>query len=179
MRLFTAIDLPDALRNALSTLQTSEALEVRWTAPDQFHVTVRFIGDATPEQTAHYEATLADIDAQPVRCAPYGLDVLPSRHSPSVLILGLERTDSIMTLYNAVSDALEAEGLAPEGRTYRPHVTLGRLDDPHPETVHDFLQAHQEHSFSPFEAEQLVLFKSTLTPEGALHEPRVIYPLTG
>lgn len=177
MRLFTAIDIPETLRNGLSALQESEALAVRWSDPEQFHVTLRFIGEVSEAQAVRYEEVLADVDAGPVQCAPYGLDVLPSRRSPRVLMLGLERTDSMMALYDAVSEALESEGLDPEDRKYRPHVTIGRLEDPDPEVVQDFLRAHEEHSFSAFEANRFVLYESTLTSEGAVHEPQAIYPL--
>jgi 2'-5' RNA ligase len=181
MRLFTAINIPDTLRTELSDLQDPDALVARWSDPDQFHITLRFIGDASKAQAVQYEKALADVHAGPVRCVPRqpsGLDVLPSRRSPRVLMLGLERTDSILELYETVSDALEAEGLDPEDRKFRPHVTIGRLDDVKPNAVHDFLQAHEERSFQAFEAEQFVLYESTLRPDGAVHEPQSLYPLT-
>jgi 2'-5' RNA ligase len=177
MRLFTAIDIPETLRDNLSALQESKALAVRWSDPAQFHVTLRFIGEVSEARAVRYEEVLADVDVDPVRCNPYGLDVLPSRRSPRVLMLGLERTDSMMTLYDAVSEGLEAEGLDSEDRKYRPHVTLGRLDAPDPETVQDFLRAHEEYSFSAFEADRFVLYESTLTQDGAIHEPQAMYPL--
>lgn len=177
MRLFTAIDLPETVRDGLSALQEADALLVRWSDPEQFHVTLRFIGEASMEEAARYEEVLAEVDTGPVQCAPYGLDVLPSRRSPRVLVLGLERTESMMALYDAVSKGLESEGLDPEDRKYRPHVTIGRLDAPDPEAVQDFLRAHEEHSFSAFEADRFVLYESTLTQEGAIHEPKAIYPL--
>lgn len=180
MRLFTALDPPDALRDDLTTLQSSEALSARWTDPEQFHVTLRFIGDVSEAEATRYEKSLADVDAPPVQCVPQqpsGLDVLPSRRSPRVLMLGLERTDSMMALYDAVSDALESEGLDPEDRKFRPHVTLGRLDNPDPDAVHAFLRRHEDRSFPSFEADRFVLYESTLTPAGADHEPQAIFPL--
>jgi 2'-5' RNA ligase len=177
MRLFTALNIPDALRADLSGLQDADALDARWTDPEQFHITLRFIGEVPEEQAVRYEQALADVTAPPVQCVPYGLDVLPSRRSPRVVMLGLDRTDSMMTLYAAVSDALESEGLDPEDRTYRPHVTIGRLDDADPEAVHTFLRRHEDRSFSSFEADRFTLYESTLTSEGATHDPQATYPL--
>lgn len=177
MRLFTAIEIPDSLRESLSTIQDPNALQARWTDPEQFHVTLRFIGTVEEAEAARYEKALADVNAGPVQCDPYGLDVLPSRHSPRVLMLGLERTDSLMALYDAVSHGLETEGLESEDRAYRPHVTIGRLDDADPDAVHDFLRAHEDHSFPAFEVDQFVLYESTLTQDGAIHEPQAMYPL--
>ena len=177
MRLFTAIDIPEALADTLASLQNPETLDARWTDPDQFHVTLRFIGNASDEQAVRYEEALATIDLPPVHCEPYGLDVLPSRRSPRVLMLGLERTPSMMALYDSVSDTLEAEGLDPDPRNYRPHVTVARLDDGHRTPVHNYLRTHKDASFPAFDVDQFVLYKSTLTPEGAIHEPQAIYPL--
>jgi 2'-5' RNA ligase len=177
MRLFTAIDIPDALRDNLSGLQDADALTVRWTEPEQFHITLRFIGEVPDERAVRYEEVLADVKAPSVECVPYGLDVLPSRRSPRVVVLGLDRTDSMMALYDAVSDALESEGLDPEDRTYRPHVTIGRLDDADPDAVHAFLHRHEDRSFSSFESDRFILYESTLTSEGATHDPQAMYPL--
>ena len=179
MRLYTAIDLPDGFRNEVADLQAPSALDARWTSPDQFHVTLRFIGDTQPEQAARYEKSLADMKAPPVRCKPCGLDVLPSRRSPRVLTLGLERTTSLVTLYEAVSDALITEGLSPEDRDYTPHITLARLDDTAPEAVHAFLRSQNGASFPAFNASQFVLYESTRTSDGADHVPRAIYSLDG
>ena len=177
MRLFTAIEIPEPLRESLSAIQDPDALQARWTDPEQFHVTLRFIGNVEEAQAARYEKVLADVNAGPVQCDPYGLDVLPSRRSPRVLMLGLERTDSLMALYDAVSDGLETEGLEAEDRAYRPHVTIGRLDEADPDAVHDYLRLHEDRSFPNFKVDRVVLYESTLTPEGAIYEPHAMYPL--
>ena len=98
MRLFTAIDLPDGFRREAADLQAPSVLDARWTNPDQFHVTLRFVGDADPERATQYEQAFADVDTAPVRCKPYGL----------------ERTVSLTALDEAVSTALDGEGLSPE-----------------------------------------------------------------
>lgn len=176
MRLFTALDLPEAIRDRFAELQTPEALSARWTSPDQFHVTVRFIGDATSEEARRYEAALDQVDAGPVECVPYGLDALPSRRDPSVLIVGLERTEGLMQVYRAVSAALEGEGLAPEDRSYRPHVTLARLEDASASAVHTALDT-QDASLPSFSVDTLHLYESTLSSTGAVHERRASFPL--
>ncbi len=177
MRLFTAIDPPDDIRDQMAALQTPGNLDARWTDPGQFHVTIRFIGDASANQAAGYEEALARINTPPVDCIPYGLDVLPSRRSPRVLIVGLERTEALMALYEAVSRALEGEGLSPEERTYRPHVTLARLNDVSAETVHDFLNDHDADALDSFRADTLSLYESTRTQDGAVHQRRAAFSL--
>ena len=177
MRLFTALNLPADLRSEIAALRDPDALDARWTAPDQYHVTLRFLGETDPDTAERMTARLDRVQAPAVDGTPYGLDVLPSRRRPSVLVVGLERTDPLLTLYEAVSDALEAEGLAPEDRTYRPHVTLARVRDVPAEAVHRFLVDHEADGLPSFRAESFHLYESTLTPDGAVHEQRRTYPL--
>jgi len=179
MRLFTALDIPDALREQIAPLRTPNALDARWTPPEQYHITLRFIGEVDADTAARYDDALSDITAPPAACTPYGLDVLPSRRNPSVLIVGLERTDALLSLYQAVSNALEATGLDSESRTYRPHVTLARLDDCAPETVHRYLQEQDAGELPSFTAQAFHLYESTLTQNGAVHERRASYDLNG
>ncbi|MFP4227554.1 MAG: RNA 2',3'-cyclic phosphodiesterase [Salinivenus sp.] len=179
MRLFTALDPPPALRSTGSDLQDALSLPARWTDPSQFHITVRFIGEVDDLQGEAYEDALTTLSAAPARCIPYGLDVLPSRRSPRVVTLGFERTDSLLALYEAVSEVLGAEGLAPEDRPYRPHLTLARLDDPDPDVVHEALAAVDPPALESFQADALHLYESTPTPEGALHDRRASVPLDG
>lgn len=178
MRLFTAIDPPDALRERLTSIQDDRALSARWTSPEQFHVTLRYIGEVDAERASRYATALDSVRADSVECEPYGLDVLPSRRSPRVLTLGLERTESVVALYLAVSDALESEGLEPEDRTFRPHVTIARLNDVEQERVHEFLRSRDDESFPSFRVDRFVLYESTLTPQGAIHDPYAAYPLS-
>lgn len=177
MRLFTALDPPPDHREQLVSLQDKADLPARWTDPDQFHITIRFIGDVETDRADRYDTALRRLSPDPVACKPYGLDVLPSRRSPRVLTLELERTDTLMSLYESVSTALESEGLDPEDRTYKPHITIGRLNDVRPETVRDFLRAHDGVSRPAFTANQFVLYESTLTSDGAIHDPYSVYPL--
>jgi 2'-5' RNA ligase len=177
MRLFTALDPPDALRTTAAQLRAPGALDARWSSPDQYHVTLRFLGEVESDRAARYNTALERVDAAPPECRPYGLDVLPSRRHPSVLILGLERTDSLLALYESVSTALAAEGLDPEERQYRPHLTLARLNDVPAETVHRFLNRRDAGALPPFRPDRFHLYESTLTPDGAVHDRRASYSL--
>ena len=177
MRLFTALDLPEEVRTQFAELQMPGALNARWTRPAQFHITVRFIGDADPEQALRYENALEQVEVPAAECVPYGLDVLPSRRNPRVLIVGLKRSNSLLAVFEAVSNALEAEGLDTADRTYRPHVTLARLNDVSAETVHDFLETHAPPPLPTFRVSALHLYESTLTQDGAVHERRASVPL--
>jgi 2'-5' RNA ligase len=178
VRLFTALNPPPEVRDACTELQEALSLPTaRWSSPGQLHITIRFLGDTEPERAQQYEAALSEIHTTAAHCKPYGLDVLPSRRSPRVIVLGFKRTDSLLALHTAVSEALETAGLAPEDRTYRPHLTLARLDDPDPEHVHNSLETCAAPLPDPFWADTMHLYESTLTADGAVHEQRASFGL--
>lgn len=177
MRLFTALDLPETIHSHVADLRSPKDLDARWSPPAQYHVTLRFIGEVDAERADRFEKALDQIEAPPAECTPYGLDVLPSRQNPRVLIVGLKRTDSLLSVYRSVSGALEEEGLDPERRTYRPHVTLARLDGLSPQTVHGYLNDHEMGALPSFEVDTFHLYESTLTHDGAVHERRASFSL--
>lgn len=181
MRLFTAFDIPASLRETLTTVRASgdgPSLPIRWSPPEQYHATIRFIGETNSEQATAYQSALRQVDVPPFEAEPYGLDVLPGRRNPRVLMLGLDLSRPLRHLYEAVTSVLQAEGLGREDRSYRPHVTLGRLDDPDPEAVHQFLRSRRDTRYPPFDVSAFHLYESTLTPDGAVHDLVETYSLT-
>jgi len=181
MRLFTAFDIPASLRETLTTLRDrgdGASLPIRWSSPEQYHTTIRFIGETTSEEATAYRSALRQVDVPPFEAEPYSLDTLPGRRNPRVLMLGLDLSRPLRRLYEAVTSALQAEGLEPEDRSYRPHVTLGRLENPDPEAVHEFLRTHRDSRYAAFDVSAFQLYESTLTPDGAVHDVVETYPLT-
>lgn len=185
MRLFTALDLPDAMRDACATYADrlrdafgETEISVRWTDPATYHTTIRFIGECTEEEAETYTQALenalagaslpgnAGVDLQ-----PFGLGVLPTRLSPRVLMVGVEQTRSIAALYKAVTTALEDAGLDEADHSFRPHVTLGRIDDkPDPEEVYHIVRDIEPVEIPNATIAHLTLFKSEQTSDGVRHE---------
>ena len=175
-RLFTAIDLPptDADRLAAFCESVDPPFDARWTPRDNFHITVRFIGDVDEAHVPAIEDALAAIEASTVPIRPLGLGVLPSRRNPRVLTVRIDRTDALDALYESAQDALARVSIDRERRSYKPHVTLARMDNPDPRSVQSFRSSIDDDDLpmSDFEADRLLLYESILTPEGAQHEIR-------
>lgn len=174
MRLFTAIDPTENVREAIAELRDrlkEAGLEARWTNSEQYHLTVRFIGEVDDDTGHAYQEALEGLPVPPVTVQPYGLDVLPARRHPRVIMVGVKRSDDLMRLYESVSRRLEEAGLDPETRDYRPHLTLARIDDPDPKAVHEAMRAVEPVDVPAFDANELIVYQSHLGPGGATHEP--------
>jgi 2'-5' RNA ligase len=194
MRLFTALDLPDALRDACATYADrlrdafdETEMSVRWSDPDTYHTTIRFIGECSEDDAKTYEKAL-DEDLvgttipgkSGVELKPFGVSVLPTRLSPHVIMVGLEQTPSLVALYKAVTTSLETAGLADAETSFRPHITLGRFGDtPDPEDVHHTLRGVEAIDLPDATVPHLTLFKSEQTGDGVRHVGLRQFDLTG
>lgn len=178
-RLFTALDLPDSALNTLRAFRDDEDLPVqaRWTPMENHHITLRFIGDVDEARVDAIEAALSEVRARSFTVDPLGLGVLPSRRNPRVLIVRIEPSERLRSLYRSLQDVLAALDIEHEERTYRPHVTLARLKNAKPERLYAALRKMDGPQLDSFLVDRYYLYESTLTPDGAVHTIRATYPL--
>jgi 2'-5' RNA ligase len=144
-RLFVAIDLSDAARQAIAAEQARivaavvnvvnganvgnvRSGAVRCVRPDHLHVTLAFIGDVAESRAAAIvEAWAAPLAAAPFEVAFGGVGVFPSRGAPRVLWLGLTSgAEEVGAVQRLVAARLEAIGVAFEHAPFHPHLTLAR-----------------------------------------------------
>ncbi len=92
-------------------------------------------------------------------------------------MISFDSSDSLQTLYHDVDDALASVGIDRETRSYRPHLTIARLQDADPRAVRSFLQSTPVPQLDAFQVDRFTLYESILKPDGAVHEPRATYPL--
>lgn len=178
MRLFAALNVP-ADHWQLDLPKPIPDVDARWVRPDQWHVTLQFIGEADREELARYKDALASVEVPPAVLRPYGLDVLPRRHAPRVLTLGLDRTPSLMSCHTAVQQALSAVGVSADHQAFRPHVTLARLRDADAEAVHQYRtqHTHRAAALSSYTAPAVHLYESLPTEDGTTYDAQLTVPL--
>lgn len=135
LRLFTAIALSDNIRQSLRT-QLPEWRKLpfsRWSHPEDWHLTLHFIGEAPKSQLPAVCGALdeAAAAAKPFRLELSGLGVFGPPKKPSVLWLGLAGVpDELLSLHERLGSSLQRHiGYEPERRPYRPHLTLARKYD--------------------------------------------------
>jgi len=178
MRLFIAVDLPPDLRPRVAKLCQGIG-GARWIRPEQLHITLRFLGDTPEEQLADMQQKLRQVAVPGFSLALTGPGVFPppgGRKPARVLWLGLNPTAPLQTLKLAIDGVL---GPDPETaqRGFSPHLTLARLTTKPRRDLDDFLAKHAGFAAGPFPVPDFHLYRSTLRPEGALHEIVESYPL--
>jgi 2'-5' RNA ligase len=148
---------------------------VRWSALSSFHVTLRFLGEASREvlERLHEHLGRAAAVCPRVRARLPRLGLFPERGSPRVLWLSVEPGPELLELQTACEAAATGAGFAPEAKPFRPHLTLGRWRFRVPRPALPPLDLGE----APLE--RLVLFESRLDPEGARHSELAAWPLGG
>lgn len=125
-RLFTSLEIPPEIGFALS-LKRGGLTGARWIDPENYHITMRFIGDVDG-QTAGDVADSLDRLSNSLRF-PVRLTHLGSfgGDKPRALFAAVEPSEPLLRLQAAQERVLQRAGIEPEGRKFVPHVTLARL----------------------------------------------------
>jgi 2'-5' RNA ligase len=170
MRLFVAIELPDAVKAQLVALKT-EIPGATWVKPPALHLTLRFLGDRIdPIRSTPIKTALASVKAAPFPILLKSVGRFPSGRRPArVLWVGIADQQALMALQAAVETALAAVDFPPEERAYSPHITLARVKDAEEgqaAQVERFLAAHKNFRAETFTVDQFYLVSSVLTPQG-------------
>lgn len=168
-RLFIALPMPEEAIAALEPLCVGLP-DVHWTPADDFHLTLRFIGEVDHPTFYEIGQLLADVAAPPFELRLAGLGVFPPRGLPHTLWAGVEDGQALMGLRRRIERVLKEAGVPPEKRNFVPHVTLGRLAGALPEPrFAAWLARRALFRSSAFPVSAFGLYSSQLRPEGALH----------
>ncbi|MFM1813729.1 MAG: hypothetical protein RLZ98_424 [Pseudomonadota bacterium] len=176
-RLFTALELPDDVVDALDKVRQPLA-GARWVNLQELHITLRFAGDISNRQADDFAEALGEIDVQPFEVRIAGLDVFGGAQ-PRVLWARVEPSAELSALARAHERAARSIGLAPETRKFKPHVTLARLTGTPPEMVARLLQRKGHFGVPAFVATRFVLYSSRMHVGGGPYVVEAAYPFAG
>jgi 2'-5' RNA ligase len=124
-RLFTGLELPDAVVAQL-VLARGGVVGARWLEPEDYHITLRFIGDIDARTAQDITETLGDIQRPKALVRFEGLSWFGG-DKPRAIVAKVKPEPALMDLQAEQERRLRRIGLEPETRKYTPHVTLARL----------------------------------------------------
>ncbi len=176
IRAFVAMRVSEEVEAALAEFiqkLSSPRDGIAWSRPDKLHITLRFLGAAVdPALLAPLKEALARIAGQtpPLLVRTCGVGGFPDLRHPRVLWAGLE-CDRLGELAAKIEDAAVAAGFEPSRRPWAPHLTIGRVRNPHRirRAVRLLKEAH-DRDFGVSRIAEVALYRSRLAPEGAEYE---------
>ena len=175
MRVFIALNIPDKTRDNLerSASQFKDmATGGNFTKKENYHITLHFLGNVDERNLIYIQSAMDDVKRLP---APrLSISQFAVLRASNVVCAKFNKCESLTLLHEALANALEQSGFTVEHRAYRPHVTMIRkyaFSLPFSEVTKS-VDVYNK----PFDAPELVLYKSDLTPDGPIYTP--LYTVT-
>lgn len=139
IRAFIAVELPDPVKDALSDVAQALAgrvprAAIRWVRPEQMHLTLRFLGDTAVDQLPAVQSAMDGAVAGHSSFFMHlnGTGCFPNARRPRVIWVGLAGDEArLRALKAALDERLAPLGWPPEDKSFRAHLTLGRVKDEH------------------------------------------------
>jgi 2'-5' RNA ligase len=184
LRAFLALDLPPEIRKEIGIIQgrLKKILQgdIRWTNPKGMHLTLKFFGSIFPGQVAAICGTVEPIVAQamPLALEVKTLGAFPGTKRPRVIWLGIQGdVEPLVGLQREIDRKLFDCGFGAEERPFRPHLTLGRVRPSGKVAgLEDVAARENDYASGSFTAGGLGLWKSDLTPRGAIYTELARFP---
>jgi 2'-5' RNA ligase len=174
-RLFVALRLPRAMRARLIEVMGG-VTHARWQRDDQLHLTLRFIGEVDRHRAADIAAALGAVHYPRFALALDGFGHFDRKGRVDTLWVGVTPHGEVRALYHKIDRALVAAGVAPEERSFRPHITIARFArsaGPLETLMPEFGGVASE----PYAMTDVCLYESIPGPDGAVYTIVGRYPL--
>jgi len=168
-RMFLAVALGEEVRRLLASFLDGAALPGRRVPPENWHLTLRFLGWTTGVQRDGILRWLDESDlGEPFRIRFAGLGAFPKQRRATVLWLGVAAgVEGLSLLAAAAEQAVAAAGFSPEDRPFHSHLTLSRIRPP--EDVTALVERFPRFDVAMM-VDAITLFRSRLEPGGATYE---------
>lgn len=131
-RLFLAVPIPNEQKREIAKIVENIQGEwpfQKWVHPDDYHITLHFLGDCSRIQMIEIIERLQEnkINLQPFTLKWNGFGLFGREEQPKILWIGVKgRLESLRSLHHHVTRVLTPIGYPSESRTYHPHITLAR-----------------------------------------------------
>ena len=182
MRLFTAIDMPgDILRNLEALLdRLKPTARLKWSPPSNLHITTKFIGEWPEERLPELKRALAALASRTAfQMHIRNVGFYPNPHSPRIFFAGIEAPADLASLARELDQALVSIGVAPEQRTFNPHLTLARIKEPVPlQKLRQTIAELPALDFGSFQADRFHLYQSRMQSSGSVYTKLSEFPLS-
>jgi RNA 2',3'-cyclic 3'-phosphodiesterase len=187
IRAFLAIDPPENILQAMSRLQEKLKREIggriSWTKPQGQHLTLKFFGDISSEDVKNICTAVQNriVSGQSLNLKIEKIGVFPDARRPRVIWCGLAgNLEKLITLQNKLDGDFAALGFPAEDRSFKAHLTLGRIKDTHGLTgISEALTKYNAFAAGEFNCTELILFQSRLTPQGPVYTKLAEFALCG
>lgn len=175
MRVFIGIKPDDSVRetikNALEPFQKIPT-PIRWVKPENIHLTLKFIGEISPEKKNQLVDGIRNTGFQsaPISLHISGFGKFGPGESLNIFWAGIDPIPPLKQVYDRIENTLAGMEIQRETRPFKPHITLGRnKKNFNFKSILALIDRYRDVSIARFELGGFQIFESTLTPEGPIY----------
>jgi 2'-5' RNA ligase len=184
LRLFIALELPLTIREEIAAFRSAlqvRDMKLKWEKVSNMHITIKFLGNtgkSALETIVNALSTCAaahqEIDGQLAE-----LGFFPNVNRPRIVWIAPDQNSArrITGIRDQMESLLQQSGFHREKRHFHPHITIARIKECSAPPIHFAARFQSSFPEIPFTMNRLILYRSTLTPEGAIYEPLRIFLL--
>lgn len=176
-RLFVALEIPREAALSLSLLRGG-LYGARWIDVENYHLTLRFIGDVDAPTADELLHALDRVRRHEFSLSLIGMGSFGSK-KPHSLWAGVSASPDLIALQSEIERICQRLRLKPDPRKFTPHVTLARLRGVRVEDVVSYLSARSNFHTDPFTISRFVVLSSRESVGGGPYVTEEIYPLLG
>jgi len=175
-RLFTGVEIPPDIGQALATLRGGLP-GARWIDPQNYHLTLRFIGDVDDTIAHEVASMLGRVQRGGFELRMDGVLSFGGR-KPRAVVATVAPAQALLDVQAEHERLMQRIGIEPEGRKFTPHITLARLHDASSQDVADYLSVRGYFPSKSFTADRFVLFSSRASTGGGPYVVEDAYALS-
>ena len=175
-RLFTALEIPRDAALSLSLLRGGLP-GARWVDVENYHLTLRFIGDIEGHVADEIAGALDRVRRPSFSLTLSGVGAFGSK-KPHAVYAGTAASPDLHALQGEIDRICQRLGIAPDPRKFTPHVTMARLRHCHPVDVAHYLSARGNFAAAPFKVGRFVLMSSRDSVGGGPYVIEETWPLS-
>ncbi len=190
IRSFIAIPLPAEIQTKLEEFariyHITQRNGFRPVKSSNIHLTLKFLGDATPEQIDSVKTCLVEIvrGQNQFRIEFKGIGAFPNWNQPRVIWIGMHAPFELEKLFKIIDQSTEKIGFPSEGRKFSPHLTLARVnssmtDPSFSQVIQTLKSLEPQPKIGEMTASQIHLYKSDLQPGGPVYSILSSHPFKG
>jgi RNA 2',3'-cyclic 3'-phosphodiesterase len=180
LRSFIAVEIPADVQRAISQgtgfmRNSFQKPLVRWVESQNIHLTLKFLGDVSPEKLERIAVALKDEIKSRERFSMTvnGLGVFPNSSHPRIIWIGLTAPPALIELQRCVEQFSSRMGYAPEERPFSPHLTIGRIGQAATQAglaeIKAALDSHSIGNIGTVQVDSLNIYKSDLQAGGPVY----------
>jgi 2'-5' RNA ligase len=174
-RLFIALEVPRNLALSLSLLRGGLP-GARWIDVENYHITLRFIGDVNGRTADELVDRIDRIDRPEFPLSLNGIGSFGSK-KPHSIWAGVAASPDLLALQGEIERICQRMGLPPDPRKFTPHVTLARLKNCRLDDVVHYLSGRGNFQTTPFTVGRFVLMSSKESVGGGPYLTEEVFPL--